>query len=170
MRDKQAQCALSSGARWAKCLPLAAPLDSWIATQFTGLVPLPSLSLAVVGANYPNADGGNRRSEIAFCDPGEPLELRPEPNNPHDEHAIAVFSARGFQIGYVASQRAVYLKTLLRAGHTLHAIFQDIAPWGAIARVGIDCVPDLPLPRDGSPDVTDDGDSGFYPDYLPPDD
>lgn len=104
------------------------------------------LSVAVVGANYPNADGGNRRSEIAFCDPGEPLTLTPEPKNEHDEHAIAVYSARSFQIGYVASQRAVYLKKLMRDGHTVEAIFHDVAPAGAIARVGIDCTPTLPPP------------------------
>ncbi len=102
------------------------------------------LSIAIVGAAHPNADGGNRRSEIAFCDPGELLQLIPEPKNPHDEHAIAVFSARNFQIGYVASQRAVYLKKLMRDGHDIEAIFQDVAPYGAIARVGIDRKPVLP--------------------------
>jgi hypothetical protein len=113
------------------------------------------LSVAIVGANYPNADGGNRRSEIAFCDPGEPLTLVPEPKNEHDEHAIAVFSARGFQIGYVSSQRAVYLKKLMRDGHEVEAVFQEIAPYGAIARVGVDCVPTLPLTPDQDDDEPD---------------
>lgn len=106
------------------------------------------LSVAIVGANYPNADGGNRRSEIAFCEVGEPLRLVPEPKNEYDEHAIAVFSARDFQIGYVASQRAVFLKKLLSDGRELHAIFQDLAPWGAVARVGVDCLPTLPSSRE----------------------
>lgn len=129
----------------------------------------------MVGANHPNTDGGNRRSEIAFCDPGEPLELRPEPKNPHDEHAIAVFSSRQFQIGYVSSERAVLLGTLMRDGHTLAAIFQDIATWGAVARIGIDCAPLLPpkrVPKDDH-DVdmeTPEAGDGFWPDYLPPDD
>jgi hypothetical protein len=132
------------------------------------------MSLAVVGANHPNKDGGNRRSEIAFCNPGEPLDLRPEPKNEHDEHALAVYSARNFQIGYIASQRAVLLGKLLREGHELHALFQDVAPWGAIARVGIDCVPDLPAPADHELSVEGQEDQGcdfdFYPDYIPPDD
>lgn len=130
------------------------------------------LSVAIVGANYPNADGGNRRSEIAFCDPGEAMDLRPEPKNPHDEHAIAAFSARGFQIGYVASERAVLLGGLMRDGHIITAIFQDVAPWGAIARIGVDCAPILPpaADRDDQDDkpLVDD-DFGFWPDDIPPD-
>ncbi len=132
------------------------------------------LSVAIVGANYANKDGGNRRTEIAFCDPGEPVELRPEPKNPHDEHAIAVFSARGFQIGYVSSARAVLLGGLLRDGHVLTAIFQDVATWGAIARVGVDCEPILPTGREeeASEDAAraSDDDVDFWPDYIPPDD
>lgn len=136
-------------------------------------MPWSQLSVAIVGANYPNADGGNRRSEIAFCDPGEPVELRPEPKNPHDEHAIAAFSARGFQIGYVASERAVLLGGLLRDGHVLTAIFQDVAPFGAIARVGVDCPPVLPSPAETQGEEDDEverDDIEFWPDYIPPDD
>ncbi len=130
------------------------------------------LSVAVVGAAHDNKDGGNRRSEIAFLNPGEPLELRPEPKNPHDEHAIAVFTARGFQIGYVKSERAVFLGGLLRAGNALTAIFQDVASWGAIARVGVDCVPSLPPPgagekRDDDQDEAFDAEPDFYPDDEP---
>jgi hypothetical protein len=131
------------------------------------------LSVKVVGANHPNTDGGNRRSEIAFCDQGEKLELCPEPKNPHDEHAIAVYSARQFQIGYVSSERAVLVGTLMRDGHTLFAIFQDIAVWGAVARIGIDCAPVLPAkpaPKEdhdvefAEPEV----DRAFWPDFIPP--
>lgn len=132
------------------------------------------LSVAIVGANHPNKDGGNRRTEIAFCDPGEPVELRPEPKNPHDEHAIAVFSVRNFQIGYVASARAVLLGGLLRDGHVLTAVFQDVATWGAIARVGVDCAPVLPTGREENEHDEETRSSGdevdFWPDYIPPDD
>lgn len=131
------------------------------------------LSIKIVGANHPNADGGNRRSEIAFCDIGEQLELRPEPKNPYDEHAIAAYSARGFQIGYVASERAVLLNGLMRDGHVVSAIFQDVATWGAIARVGIDCAPVLPAPTapdERQDDTVEDNETEFWPDYLPPDD
>lgn len=128
------------------------------------------LSVAVVGANHPNENGGNRRTEIAFCDPGEPLYLVPEPKNKHDEHAIAVFSARDFQIGYVASQRAVLLKKFISDGHQLNAIFQDIATWGAIARVGVDCQPSLPPAAQIDDEDPGDFQPDFQPDYIPPDD
>ncbi len=132
------------------------------------------LSVAIVGAAHPNKDGGNRRSEIAFCDPGERLELRPEPKNEHDEHAIAVFSPRQFQIGYVASERAVFLRGLLREGHTLEAVFQEVAPWGAVARVGVDGPPaHLPPPRSRAAPERDEysqiDNDEFFPDELPPD-
>lgn len=130
-------------------------------------------SIAVVGADYPNANGGNRRSEIAFCNPGEPLHLVPEPKHEHDEHAIAVYSARRFQIGYVASQRAVLLKKYMNDGHELTAVFQDIATWGAIARVGVDRAPTLPEPAaDDDPEEPEgaDVDPPFEPDFIPPDD
>lgn len=64
------------------------------------------LSLAVVGIPYPNADGSSRIDELALCRRGECVELRLEPQNEHDSRAIAVFSARGAQIGYVTAQRA----------------------------------------------------------------
>ncbi len=131
------------------------------------------LSVAVVGANHPNKDGGNRRSEIAFCNPGEPLELRPEPKNEFDEHAIAVFSARHFQIGYIASQRAVYLGKLLRDGHELNPVFQDLAPWGCIVRIGVDIPAVLPAPGEDADERDDTGADEIYQDFdadpIPPD-
>jgi hypothetical protein len=136
-------------------------------------MPPRQLSVAVVGAAHPNKDGGNRRTEIAFCDPGESVELRPEPRNAYDEHAIAVFSARRFQIGYVASHRAVFLSRLLRAGHGLTAIFQEVATWGAVIRVGVDCHPVLPAPGEEpniTPADTAAGPPEFWPDEIPPDD
>lgn len=66
---------------------------------------IPALSLAVVGAQYPNRDGSDRRFEILLCTPGEPVELVPEPRNRHDENAVAVRSARGVQIGYLTAER-----------------------------------------------------------------
>jgi hypothetical protein len=79
-----------------------------------------------------------RRFEIALCAPGDPLELRPEPKNPADEHAVAVYSERGVQIGYVSSERAVRIAQLIRQGHTVNAIFQEATSYGAVARVAFD--------------------------------
>lgn len=130
---------------------------------------LPQISLAIVGAPYPNKDGGNRQFEIILCDPGDALSLVPEPENEFDEHAIAVFSERGVQIGYIESERAVYVGGLLRAGHELTVIFQSATSWGAFARIGIDEVPTLPAQRE-RPAESGDPDSGFYPDWIPRDD
>jgi len=100
---------------------------------------VPVLSLAIVGADYPNKGKmPGRRFEIALCAPGDPLELRPEPTNPADEHAVAVYSERDVQIGYVSSQRAVRIAQLIRQGHTPIAIFQEATPYGAVARVSFD--------------------------------
>lgn len=93
------------------------------------------MSLAVVGADFPNKRGPTRRFEIAICQPGEPVELRPEPRNPHDPRAIAVFSDRGIQLGYVRAERAPLVRTLMSRG-VLHAIFQQMDDWGCTIRIG----------------------------------
>ncbi|MFV3517306.1 HIRAN domain-containing protein, partial [Mycobacterium tuberculosis] len=64
------------------------------------------LTLAVVGIDFPNTDGSNRRSEAMMTLPGESVELVPEPKNKHDSNAIAVISPRGIQLGYVNAERA----------------------------------------------------------------
>jgi hypothetical protein len=125
-------------------------------------------SVIVVGADYPNkGKAPGRRFEIALCAPGDPLELRPEPDNPADEHAIAVYSERGVQLGYISSQRAVRIAQLFRQGHTITAIFQEATRFGAVARVSFDgTVPDLPQPApaiDGTGEGTD-VEPEWYPD------
>ncbi|MDQ2762677.1 MAG: HIRAN domain-containing protein [Pseudomonadota bacterium] len=129
-------------------------------------------TLGVVGAPYSNKDGSNRLFEIKLCSPGERVDLRPEPKNPYDEHAIAVWSVREAQIGYLSSERAPYVGGLLRAGHQLSAIFQEETDWGAAVRIGVDEEPSLLPPaaqslQSGSRQA---GDDQFWPDYLPPDD
>ncbi|MBE2990966.1 HIRAN domain-containing protein [Sphingomonas sp. CFBP 13603] len=66
------------------------------------------LTLSVVGIDFPNADRSksNRRMELLLCQPGEPVDLRREPKNPHDANAVAVFSLRGVQMGYLSAERA----------------------------------------------------------------
>jgi hypothetical protein len=122
-------------------------------------------SLAIVGIDYPNKRGPGRRFELQMCSPGEPVELLPEPRNPYDEHAIAVLSCRGVQLGYLKSERAVWIGTLARQGRSVRAIFQGetaTAGWIRIAFDGDDPVlparPEKALPVD------------FYPDPIWPDD
>jgi hypothetical protein len=93
------------------------------------------LTLAVVGLDFPNADGGNRRSEAMMTLPGTPVELVPEPKNKHDPNAIAVFSGRGVQIGYISAERAPYIGTRLNRGEEVAAIFQGLDGGSAFIRV-----------------------------------
>ena len=125
------------------------------------------LSLAVVGADHPNKKGPSRRFEIALCLPGEPIHLVPEPRNPVDPRAIAVFSDRHIQIGYVRAERAQLIGSAMSRGG-VSAIFQETAQWGAIIRVHTDgTAPVLPTPDDSRafdwpPPSSDDAD--WWPD------
>lgn len=128
------------------------------------------LSLHVVGASHPNRKGGvDRRFEILLCAPGEAVELVPEPRNPVDPQAIAVFSARGVQIGYLTAERAPFIGAMLRNGTKVVAIFQASTPTGAVIRVGLDGAQPR-LPENKPPVAEPDDDDGFWPDYIPPDD
>lgn len=95
------------------------------------------LSLAVVGIDYANADksASSRRFEMLLCVPGEAVELRREPKNKHDEHAVAVFSARGVQLGYLTAERAPFIGGKIAAGEEWVAVFQERADTAAIIRV-----------------------------------
>jgi hypothetical protein len=126
-----------------------------------------ALSLAIVGIPYPNAKGPTRRFEVELCKPGEPVELRPEPKNPADENAIAIFSCRGVQLGYVASVRAVLIMGFIRAGAEPRAVFQGVSGAGAWVRAtfdGSEPIVDLnEKPRSAT--SVDDVD-GFWPDPV----
>lgn len=125
------------------------------------------LSLIIVGADYPNKDKSNRRSEILWSAPGDRVDLIPEPNNPVDPQAVAAYSGRGVQIGYVGSFQAQLIGSYIKRGRVAGCIFQGIHRDGAIVRLGLDGEAPT-LPYDESESMADD-DSGFYPDYIPPD-
>jgi hypothetical protein len=127
-------------------------------------------SLAVVGAPYGNADGSNRQFEILLCTPGEEVTLRPEPRNKHDRNAIAVYSCRGIQIGYVTAERAPLLGSLLTRTE-VRAVFQRKAHFGAWIRVAFDgTTPELTDAMLVEHDATTDAERDFYPDEEWPDD
>lgn len=100
--------------------------------------PLPAMTLAVVGVQYPNDDGSDRRAAIEACAIGEPVELRPEPKNKFDELAVAVFSQRGEQLGYLTAERCGRIGGLIRKGHEVRAVFQGKEMFGAWIRVAFD--------------------------------
>lgn len=99
---------------------------------------LPAMSLAVVGAAHLNRDRSNRKFEILLCEPGEPVDLQPEPKNRHDERAVAVYSSRGVQIGYLTAERCGRIGQLIRQGREIRAVFQSKATFGAWVRVAFD--------------------------------
>ena len=123
--------------------------------------------MAIVGVDYPNKRGPGRRFEIEICRPGEPVDLRPEPKNPADPRAIAVYSCRDIQIGYVRAEQAALLAKRLRVFPT-KAAFQGSMPWGAAVRVSFDGIePSIPEPQESNVNATVDDD--FYPDPDWPD-
>lgn len=121
------------------------------------------LSLAVVGLAFPNDDASrsNRRFEAALCAPGDPVTLVAEPHNPHDCFAIAVFSERGIQLGYVTAERAPWISSLLTSG--CEAVFQSIDEHTAIIRArfggGAPTLPQLLRSPKDRPDID------FQPDW-----
>jgi hypothetical protein len=135
--------------------------------------PVPSISLAVVGAQFPNADGSNRRFEILLCKPGEPVELHPEPRNKFDPHAIAVLSCRGVQLGYLSAERAPRIGALL-GEREVQAVFQRAAEFGAWIRVAFDgevpVMTEAMLVQVEELDPASMANVGFYSDEVWPDD
>lgn len=70
------------------------------------------------------------------------------------------------QLGYLPSERAVFIGSLMRRSHDVQAIFQEQTSWGAAIRVAFDGeVPTLPERRE---EVTD-SEPDFYPDEEWPD-
>ncbi|MCP4619968.1 MAG: hypothetical protein GY844_26460 [Bradyrhizobium sp.] len=131
-------------------------------------------SLAVVGADYPNKRGPSRSFELNICRPGEPVALMPEPKNPVDENAVAVFSARGIQLGYLKAERAPWIGGMLKQGREIAAIFQRQTSFGAWIRIAFDgAQPDLPPEtrheEASTDDFADDPSPDFYPDEEYPD-
>ncbi|MDH7639271.1 HIRAN domain-containing protein [Sphingomonas oryzagri] len=131
----------------------------------------PDMTLSVVGGIHPNADGGNRLFEIALCAAGEAIQLAPEPKNKHDPSAVAVFSARGIQIGYLSAERCGWIGSKIRLGEEIRAVFQAPEKGGALIRVsfsGEDPVipPSRPAQTAGRSPEWDDS---FYPDEIWPD-
>ncbi len=113
--------------------------------------------MAVVGADHPNKKGPSRRFEIALCLPGEAVHLIPEPKNKFDRRAIAVYSERHVQIGYVRAERAQLIGTAMSKG-AVSAIFQRTEQWGASIRVHLD----------GTPATLPDVDDSRANDWPPP--
>lgn len=135
-------------------------------------MPISALSLAVVGANFPNAKGPSRRFGISLCEPGTLIELRLEPKNSHDEHAVAVYGPDEIQLGYLTAERAPWIGGMMRAGREVQVAFQVATEFGAYVRAAFDgAEPVLPAREDReSRQDAADHDPDFWPDEAPADD
>lgn len=139
------------------------------------------LTLAVVGIDFPNTDKAktNRRAELLFCNPGDRMDLLPEPKNAFDENAVAVFSANGIQVGYLTAERAPYIGGRIRH-EPYAAVFQGMVESAAYIRLRFGGgAPTLPPPVAPKPpaavqhETDEEGEvrivrqsatDGFYPD------
>ena len=129
------------------------------------------LSLHVVGADHPNAMGVIDVSRSCSVRRVSLIELVPEPKNPVDPNAIAVFSVRRIQIGYLTADRAPWIGGMLRNGREIQRrVPARHAAWSSD--------PDRVRWRNAGPSrcrakhpsPTRHEDVEFWPDDLPPDD
>lgn len=77
--------------------------------------------LRLVGERFDNEDGSSRQEELARCTVGEIVELVREPSNPHDPSAVAVYSCRRVQIGYVGADRSAWIGSKMDRGYPVRA-------------------------------------------------
>lgn len=97
-----------------------------------------------------------------MCRPGEAVELRPEPDNAVDPYAVAVYSCRGIQLGYVPAERCARINSMLGQGRDIAAVFQGYDQNRAYMRVAYDGeAPILPVPKQAP-----ESDPDFWPDPI----
>lgn len=101
-------------------------------------MPLPQHTLPIVGISHPNKRGPSRIFELEICQPGEIVELRPEPTNKADPYAVAVYSSRGVQVGYVPAERCARISALLGQGRQVTAIYQGRDAFRGYMRIAYD--------------------------------
>lgn len=82
--------------------------------------------LAARGERYANDDGSSRQDELALCRPGERLALVREPTNPYDPSAVAIFSPRGVQVGYLSADHASWIGSKIDRGYDVRAIVERV--------------------------------------------
>lgn len=114
-------------------------------------------SLPACGEWYENEDGSSRQAELALCSPGEMVHLVREPENEHDQMAVAIVSARGVRVGYLSRERARWIGSKIDRGYDVRGIVERIkgahlpgSALGLIVRLSMD--PDVAeepeLPRE----------------------
>jgi hypothetical protein len=97
---------------------LIAALGAWSAAPTPSIAKvehdIPLIETFVAGTRYYEA-----AAAIGSLQPGTPLVLRRQPQNPHDDLAIEVFAPNGFKLGYVPRSHNAALAALADAGKRL---------------------------------------------------
>ena len=97
--------------------------------------------VSVVGESFANADGVSRQEIIANLKSGDTAWFVPEPENPRDEYAMAIFTDKG-QIGYM--KRGSPLRNMVRkklengeklTAHILNTYMTDVGLYGVVVEL-----------------------------------
>jgi single-stranded-DNA-specific exonuclease len=78
-----------------------------------------------------------RQESVAELEPGAPLRLERQPENPHDTNAVAVFDPRGRQVGFFNRRLAEVLAPLLDDGLDLDVTVTDVTGGGEGESLGV---------------------------------
>ncbi len=62
---------------------------------------------------------------------GEPVFVLPEPSNPMDKNAVAVFSSKGYKIGYLPKEKTTEFHLRFKAGVTTAKVEYVLSRGGA---------------------------------------
>jgi hypothetical protein len=102
---------------------VAAPLQAQVKHDDAGPI---VERYAVVGEAQRNRDGSDRQRIIRECKVGDQIRLVREANNPYDENAVALLTARGRQIGYLERETAEDVAALMDDGAHPTAVIAKI--------------------------------------------
>jgi len=76
----------------------------------------------IVGVSFDNDNGISRQDLISELETVPcPLELCRQPQNPHDENAIAVIDPKGRQLGYLSRNIAEQMAPMIDSGLSIQA-------------------------------------------------
>jgi len=83
--------------------------------------------LAGRGERYPNPDGSSRQDELRRCQRGERITLVREPTNEFDPRAVAIYSCRGVQLGYLSADHCGWIGSKIdRDEYLVQAVVERI--------------------------------------------
>lgn len=77
-------------------------------------------TIDISGESFVNSDGSHRQDEISKCDIGEAITLRHDPMNKFDSSAVAVYSVRGVQMGFIPKSHKAIRRRVI-AGNAVSA-------------------------------------------------